>query len=83
MRADIRNVESGLHDLGARRDGLLGAGVDVVHGDVRHPALGHAGIIRTADVENSADEFIAHLRDPIGAATGIGIGSKLQPKVSA
>src|SRR6516164_3483551 len=67
--ADIWNVKSGLNDLGARRDGLFGAGVDVVHGDVRHPALGHAGIIRPADVENSADEFVAHFGDPIGAAT--------------
>src|SRR6266568_8273778 len=66
--ADIRDVEGRFHDLGAGGDGFLDAGIDIIDSDVRHPALGHACIIRSADVENAADRFAAHLGDPIGAA---------------
>src|SRR6266581_3641674 len=67
--ADIRHVEGRLHDLGAGGDGFLDAGIDIIDGDVRHPALGHACIIHPADIENAANRFAARLGDPIGAAT--------------
>src|SRR5438309_8706163 len=67
--ADSRHVEGRLHDLGAGGDGFLDAGIDIIDGDVRHPALGHACIIRSADVENAADRFAAHPGDPVGATT--------------
>ena len=65
--ADAGHIERGLHDLGARLEGLLDARVDIIDGDVRHPALGNAVVVGATDIEDAADRFVAHLGDPVSA----------------
>ena len=79
IRPTSRNIEGGLHDLGARLRRLFYAGVDVVDGDVGHPAFGGAAI----GLGDPGDRLAVGTRNHVGAPSGIGIDSKVQPRVSA